>query len=182
MDELSLLIRGTNDLDKYNQIMFNCILPWTLRQATQHYASKQPRLYSYCRHILLFLLEINDDGQTLINEIETRKRWNGNSLYIIVELSSPNKSRECHTLLIENADDNSTDKEPWKRYHKIFDDNYIAPNVKRHYVLLEVIKGTVTNNVSTDNIRILELHQLLPTGQLEKTESEIFNEFWLKGR
>ncbi len=182
MDELSLLVCGANEPDKYNQIMFNCILPWTLRQATQHYDNKRPHLYSYCRHILLCLLEMDDDEQILINEIEIRKRWNFNGLYITVELSYPNKNREYHALLIENADNNPTDKEPWKRYHKIFDDNYIAPNIKRHYAFLEIIKGTVTNDVSMDNIRVLNLRQLLPYGKLRKTESEIFNEFWLKAQ
>lgn len=95
-----------------------------------------------------------------------------------------NGKEELHAVLIENKAYTSTHDDQLARYKTIFDqecDEYI-PEAKRHYVLITALdeKPEALQNECDKNK--YELHCLSDLNDWKQpdTESDLFNEFWLR--
>lgn len=176
-------MRDSSEGDSQKETMIDFILSWTLRRTMQQYSTEKPRLYQYCRNILgkLIGVEMTDDVQVV--SVETWKQYKRIDLWANVRLVRDGKE-ELHAILIEDKAYTATHDNQLARYKAIFDqecDEYI-PEAKRHYVLttaLDEIPEKLKNECKENGYEAICLGDLNHV-ELPDTESDLFNEFWLR--
>lgn len=183
MEKVSLLMRDSSEEDSQKETMMDFILSWTLRRTMQQYSNEKPHLYQNCRYILGNLIGVEMTDNVQVVSVETWKQHKRIDLWVNVRLVR-NGKEELHAVLIENKAYTSTHDDQLARYKTIFDqecDEYI-PEAKRHYVLITALdeKPEALQNECDKNK--YELHCLSDLNDWKQpdTESDLFNEFWLR--
>lgn len=183
MEKKSLLMRDSSEGDSRKETMIDFILSWTLRRAMQQYSTDKTTLYTYCRNILGKLIDVPMTDDTQIICVETWKQWHYIDLWANISLIR-NGQEEFHAVLIENKAYTNTHDQQLKRYKEIFDktcDEYM-PNAIRHYVLIsaqDVIPASLSNDCIANDYQAFCLGELNNYEQAD-SESDLFNEFWLR--
>ena len=176
-------MRDSSEGDSLKETMIDFILSWTLRRTMQQYSTEKPRLYQYCRNILgkLIGVEMTDDVQVV--SVETWKQYKRIDLWANVRLVRDGKE-ELHAILIEDKAYTSTHDDQLARYKVIFDqecDEYI-PEANRHYVLITALDEKpekLESECNENGYKAICLGDLNHVEQPD-TESDLFNEFWLR--
>lgn len=182
--------------DGHAETIMDYVISWCLRVAANDFCSKyKPKLYHYCKFLLFKLLQIEENtDQIVLEEVKVWKQWKRIDLWVEVILIN-NGQKENHSILIENKyytlthdrrDIDGTYKNQLEVYKNIFDDFYAQDNNrKKHYALI-----TCLDNYP-DKEKIQKLGYQLYTysalkdemannaGNVEPSESDIFNEFWI---
>ena len=173
---VSLLMKDSSYGDCQKETMLDFILSWTLRRASSAYANEKTILYNYCREILFRLLNIE------VCSVETWKQWEHIDLHTNIELSINGKP-EWHAILIENKIYTPTHDDQLKRYRQIFDEAYKDGNFCLHYVLItchESPSEQLRHDCSENGFICFPILDLFPNDRGKDSESDIFNEFWLR--
>lgn len=183
MEKVSLLMKDSSEGDSQKETMIDFILSWTLRRSIQQYSEEKPILYQYCRKILgkLIGIEMTDDVQ--VTSVETWKQWKYIDLWANIRITC-NGKEEFHAVLIENKAYTPTHHNQLARYKAIFDqvcEEYM-PDAKRHYILitaLDEMPSILTNECKENGYTPFCLGDLNDYEQ-QDSESDLFNEFWLR--
>lgn len=196
-ESLPKLMRDSSNTDGKAEIVMDYIMSWCLRRAANscdHDA--KPVLRKYCRYMLGLLLNKHLTDDIIVEDVNIKKQYLKIDLWVEVTLKLDDKI-EYHTILIENKYytllHNSNDEEGVSRnqlevYKNKFD-NYYKEQLDgnkwiKHYNLVTCIER---DNSTFDSYKIAEtfgfnifsFDELLIT-TTEATESDIFNEFWLR--
>lgn len=180
--EKSLLMKDSSENSGHIETILDYILSWTIRRASIAYCREKPILYKYCRSILFNLLGIENNENIKINSVETWKQWNYIDLHANIELENNGKI-EHHAILIENKVYTQVHDNQLVRYRRIFEDTYNQDIFKLHYVLItcfDEIPEMMVQNCKEAGFRYLPLSDLFSNEYEEDSESDLFNEFWLR--
>ena len=180
---VSLLMKDSSYGDCQKETMLDFILSWTLRRASSAYANEKTILYNYCREILFRLLDIKEYDNIEVCSVETWKQWKYIDLWANIRITC-NGKEEFHAVLIENKAYTPTHHNQLARYKAIFDqvcEEYM-PNTKRHYILitaLDEMPAMLANECKENGYIPFCLGDLNDYEQ-QDSESDLFNEFWLR--
>ncbi len=180
--EKSLLMKDSSENSGHIETILDYILSWTIRRAAITYSREKPILYKYCRSILFNLLGIENNEDIKVNYVETWKQWNYIDLHANIELEYNGKI-EHYAILIENKVYTQVHDNQLIRYRKIFEETYDQNIFKLHYVLItcfDEIPEMMIHNCKEAGFRYLPLSDLFLNEYKEDSESDLFNEFWLR--
>lgn len=180
----SLLMKDSSEKGGHIETMLDYILSWTIRRASVIYATEKPQLYKYCREILFNLLGIKDYEHIKVQSVETWKQWNYIDLHANVELEYDGQT-EHHAILIENKAYTSVHDNQLMRYKQIFEETYSNTPFQAYlnFVLVTCFDNPpecLIQACKESDFRCLPLLDLFSNEQKEESESDLFNEFWLR--
>lgn len=180
--------------DGHAEPIMDYIISWCLRWAMQDYANTKLILHNYCKRMLCILLKEENVANISFTDVKTWKQYYKIDLWVEAILLK-NSIEEKHAILIENKyytplhltkDDDGQYKNQLEVYRKKFDNYYNdQPNDwKTHYALITCIdrndeKFSQYEEAYNYGYEIYSFYELL-AGHSEETESDIFNEFWLR--
>ena len=195
---LPRLMRDSSETDGKAEIVMDYVLSWTLRRAAKECdIDNKPLLRHYCRYMLGLLLEIPMSDDVIVSEVKVWKEYWNIDLWVEVALQC-NGETEHHAILIENKyytmlhnsyDDDGVSRNQLEVYRKKFDRHYADQEHdndiwQKHYALITCIdrddpKFESYKIAESFGFNIFSFYDLLPEAT-EDTESDIFNEFWLR--
>lgn len=185
MKEPSLLMYDSSEKDGKIETMLDYVLSWTLRRAEQKYSNKNTLLYDYCKAILFKLLEIDSCDNIEIRSVETWKQWERIDLHANIELSIGDQT-EWHAILIESKGYTRLHDNQLARCKDIFNEAYSTSPIKwnLHYALItcheeEYRLDMYKKECCEHGFKLYSVSDLQNT-EAKDTESDIFNEFWLR--
>ena len=192
----SLLMCDSTEGDGKAEIVMDYIMSYSLRHAESKYLIEKPALCRYCRYMLGELLEFNIDDETPITSVKVWREWKCIDLCVEVTIGEEEKG-DHYAILIENKYYGRLRENQLGDYQKVFDeyyDTYGIPKENRRYKLVSCFEEKEDVEAMYSNeIEKVKLFTALPFYDLinkkywhgevdayEETESEIFNEFWLR--
>jgi len=194
----SLLMCDSTEGDGKAEIVMDYVMSWSLRHATDKYTTEKPKLSQYCRYMLGRLLDTTIDDTTHVNSVEVWREWQYMDLCVeaIIEKDGVD---EYYALLIENKYYSQLHNDQLKRYQAKFDEFYTLKGKETgnkwilRYKLVscleeqEKAKNMYGNGTMGTDFEILSFYKLIDEtlwdkdkGEYIDSESEIFNEFWLR--
>lgn len=198
----SLLMCDSTEGDGKAEIVMDYVMSWSLRHAvTNKDNEKTPILHKYCRYMLYKLLQIKSPLKNIIfTEVKVWKEWQHIDLCVEVRLTN-NGNKECYALLVENKyytplhckrDSNGVWRNQLDVYKEIFKEYYknkAAWNLR--YALVSCYEHTDKKikkykEAHTYGFKVFSFYSITNSHLLDKkkeykdSESEIFNEFWLR--
>ena len=200
--EKSLLMCDSTEGNGKAEIVMDYVMSYSLRHAEDKYLIEKPMLCRYCRYMLGALLGISIDDNTNIESVKVWKEWQYIDLCIEV-IVKEGRSEHKYALIIENKYYSKLHDEQLSKYKKIFDGYYdkrgVAKEYRRYRLVtcfdekrrVESVYGIEVYDTSKkqkqDNFLAHTFYDLLPEKYwsesieaYEETESDIFNEFWLR--
>ena len=194
-DSSPRLMIDNSDNDGHAETMMDYIISWTLRCAVDNSCVGKPILMKQCKKILCKLIGIDEPHVVEVMNVETWKQDQYIDLWVHVELVIDGKA-ESHAILIENkyytgvhdaSDDDGVRRNQLLVYRKRFDKYYETQEKEwvRHYCLITCIEREEPEKfekylVAHDyGYKIFTFYELLGEN-VEYTESDIYNEFWLR--
>lgn len=183
----------TVDKDGKLETIMDYVISWTLRMAQNSCSTADSLLYEYSRAILGKLLHENIDNLTNIESVRVEKQYYNIDLWVNVVLTI-NEQKEKHAILIENKAyspiHNATDEDGASRcqlevYKKKFNRDYANDeDVIKHYWLItcheeEKYLKPIREICQLHDFELIPLTELQDNG-VPDTQSDIFNEFWLR--
>lgn len=184
------------------EIVMDYVMSWSLRHAvTNKDSEKTPQLHLYCRYMLGKLLDLAYEDIRTVESVKVWKEWQNIDLCVeaIVETQ---KGKKHFALLIENKYYSKLHDNQLQRYKAVFEAYYKNKNSKikerkdkwlLRYKLVSCydrkkqLKELYAEGLKDTSFKGLTFYQLLCPDCWEKnkekykdSESEIFNEFWLR--
>lgn len=165
------------------------ILSWSLRNSTKDVKESKPILYDYCLYMLCKLLDIEDYKNVEIVNIKVYKQWKNIDLLSEVEITN-NGTEEKHVIVIEDKIYSSISGDQLERYKQIAESYYNnGNNWILHFALVaggferSDPKIHMYDHALEVGYKVLSFDEMVhPDGYVNNidTESDIFNEFWLR--
>jgi len=190
--EKSLLMKDDTEADGKAEIVMDYVMSYSLRLAANKYFKKDSKLSQYCRHMLGALLGITITDDTNVVSINVWKEWRCIDLCVEVIIQDGDNELK-YALLIENKYYTLLHDNQLNRYKEIFDEYYDTKEWNRAYRMVtchekeNIEKYYGKELAESPEFKALSFYDLLPekywhkdTGTYEETESDIFNEFWLR--
>jgi hypothetical protein len=191
--ELPKLMTDDSEKDGHAETVMDYVFSWCFRMAQDVYSQQKPILWSQCKDILCRVLGETSDVEIL--DVKVWKQEENIDLWVEVELRK-NGNNEHHAILIENKyysklrQVKDTDGEYRNQlivYKKKFDKYYSEQSIPshKHYVLITCIERDEENKfieysrAKDFGYRIITFYEMLGNCTQE-TESDIYNEFWLR--
>lgn len=197
----SLLMRDSTEGDGKAEIVMDYVMSYSLRHAADMYLVEKPMLCRYCRYMLQKLIDVDITDKTKIISVKVWKEWQHMDLCVEVVIKE-RETKQTYAVLIENKYYSKLRKNQLVDYKKKFDEYYdnnkeiLVPNTNRSYKLVTChdeeksvqLYGFEVNKTLDEKgkgFEILPFYDLLPDDYqyndvYEETESDIFNEFWLR--
>ena len=202
--EKSLLMCDSTEGSGKAEIVMDYVMSWSLRHATEEYAKKKD-LYHYCRYMLYKLLQINDPLNNIVfTEVKVWKEWQYMDLCAEVKLKN-NGEDEYYALLVEDKyysplgykkDSGGNVRCQVDVYKEIFEKHYNSipekQNYIRRYALVSCFESDdekikMYDEAKNYEFRVFGFYDIIDeqfwneqAGKFKDSESEIFNEFWLR--
>jgi hypothetical protein len=202
MDD-SLLMCDSTEGDGKAEIVMDYVMSWSLRHAvTNETNEKTPRLLQYCRYMLHKLLQLKAPLEQIVFEkVEVWKEWKNMDLCVEVTFTN-NGQREFYALLIENKYYSplhlkKDTKGIWRNqvdvYKEIFEKHYnFLKKEERKYALVSCFESNddkirLYDEALKFGFKVFGFYDIInesywdeANGKYEDSESDIFNEFWLR--
>ena len=201
----SLLMCDSTEGDGKAEIVMDYVMSYSLRHAEDEYKKENKQILSkYCRYMLGKLLGIAIDEATCVTSVKVWKEWHHMDLCAEVKLTRRGQE-EYYALLIENKyysplhykrDAKGTWRNQVDVYKEIFESYYNSlPDKEKwnlRYALVSCFESSDNKIHMYDEAlkfgcKVFGFYDLFDdtfknkeTGTYEETESEIFNEFWLR--
>ena len=198
--KLSKLMCDSTEGDGKAEIVMDYVMSFSLRHATKEH-SNQPILYQYCRYMLYKLLQINMPlEQIVFEDVRVWKEWYNIDLSVEVSLTYEGKQYEF-ALLIENKyytplhNSRGSDGEYHNQlevYKQRFENHYAEKKRKLKYALVSCLDSAeeqmhIYDEAKNYGFEVFGFYDIIDerlwhedTQLYTDTESEIFNEFWLR--
>ena len=200
--EKSLLMNDDSSNDGKAEIVMDYVMSYSLRHAIDKYLIEKPMLCRYCRYMLGALLGIKIDDNTKVESVSVWKEWQYMDLCVETTIKENGESH-TYALLVENKYYTGLNGNQLEKYKTKFDDYYATKNVPqnyRRYRLVSCLEDTkkieqmygikvskYPEAESQTDFLAMPFYDLLSKKYwhddiwaYEDTESEIFNEFWLR--
>lgn len=191
-----LLMQDSSEGDCQKEAMLDFVLSWTLRVAADDFPlkMKQPILHEKCRKILsklIFKSENAIKAADKVISVDVWKQWKRIDLHANIVLEIDNE-KQFHLLVIENKAYSPTHDNQLQRYQEIVNQEYDSDSYlkefKKHFVLItflgedetETRYQAILKDCENNTYWCLPILDLQPNCDQEDTESDIFNEFWLR--
>ena len=197
----SLLLCDSTEGDGKAEIVMDYVMSWSLRHATDEYIKSQPILSEYCRYMLGVLLDITIGNDTQVESVKVWKEWQNIDL-CVEAIIKQGETTTHYALLIENKYYSKLHDNQLQRYQAVFNAYYEKKNEeikpkedkwKLRYKLVSCLERKkefnelYTEGVEGTKFKGLTFYKLLCPNCWDKdkkeyknSESEIFNEFWLR--
>lgn len=198
----SLLMCDNTEGDGKAEIVMDYVMSWSLRHAvTDKTSEKTPRLHHYCRFMLHKLLKLDAPlEQIVFKSVKVWKEWQYMDLCVEIKLQNKGED-EYYALLVENKyysplhykkDSNGNWRNQVDVYKEIFEKYYSSPSrkIKRRckYALVTCVdseeeRSKMYAEAEGFGFHVFGFYDILDdekTGKYKDSESEIFNEFWLR--
>lgn len=194
MQEKPKLMSDSTRTDGKAEIVMDYILSWCLRRAGVNCSDEKPILYDYCRKMLGLLLDIEMVDNVVFKSVYTWKQSNDIDIWAEIEMECGGNV-EYHALLIEDKyysalhNKAGTDKNQLEVYKEAFDAYYDKKGAewKRHYAVVTCLERESKNfekfyGAAADyGFKVYSFYDMLGNKkQYIDSESDIFNEFWLR--
>lgn len=194
--ELPKLMIDSSEKDGKAEIVMDYVLSWCLRRADKIcQIDNKPILYEYCRYMLGKLCEIDVNESVVFKDVKVWKEDQNIDLWVELIVETDGKSQK-HAILIENkyytglhpARDNEGQyrnqlevyKEKFIEHYSKKDDDW-----KLHYNLVTCVERESPAFAMYDvakefKYQVYSIYDLLVSTDPQPTESDIFNEFWIR--
>lgn len=191
--ELPKLMTDESEKDGHAETMMDYVFSWCFRMAQDAYSKPKPILWSQCKEILCRVL--GETSNVEILDVKVWKQEENIDLWGEIELRK-NGNIEHHAILIENKyysklrqamDTDGEYRNQLIVYKKKFDRYYSEQPIAwhKHYVLITCIERDEENkfieysSAEDFGYKIITFYEMLGNCTKE-TESDIYNEFWLR--
>ena len=191
----SLYLIDSSELDGKCETIMDYTISWTLRRAQEEFHEEKPVLFGYCREILAQLLGLPCSDGLKFESVKTWKQSSYIDVWVEVILSLDGEQQR-HAILIENKyytglhlakDTDGVKRNQLLVYRKKFDAYYEEQQeiFIKHYALITCISESDPKfqmyaeapEYGYTIYPLEDLHNYLS----EDSESDIFNEFWVRG-
>lgn len=174
-----------SESDGRKETVMDFVMSWTLRRAASTFKDEKPLLYNACRRILFGLLDMDRNCTAEVEKVVVRKGWKNTDLMAEIVLHYTNGKKEYHALLMENKVWTSTHDNQLERYKQDFTEKYIDSEYAAHMHQIVVTcfdepPAAMVTDCQANGFRCIPIEDLQPVAPEEDTESDIFNEFWLR--
>lgn len=193
--ELPKLMVDSSEKDGKAEIVMDYVLSWCLRRADEICQSdNKPILYEYCRYMLGKLCQIDVNESVTFRDVNVWKEDQNIDLWVELIVESDGKTQK-HAILIENkyytglhdsCDSDGVYRNQLEVYRKRFDGHYSKQHDQwdLHYNLITCIEredpSFAKYDVANDfGYQVHSFYDML-VPEPELTESDIFNEFWIR--
>lgn len=190
--EKSLLMCDSTEGDGKAEIVMDYVMSYSLRMATNAHFKKDSKLCQYCRYMLGKLIDVKITNKTNVRSVKVWKEWRYIDLCVEVVIVEGEKEQK-YALLVENKYYTLLHDNQLNKYKEIFDEYYDAKEWNRVYKMVtchekeDIEKYYGIELAKEPEFVPLNFYDLLPEEYLQKdkktykdTESDIFNEFWLR--
>jgi hypothetical protein len=194
--ELPKLMVDSSEKDGKAEIIMDYVLSWCLRRADEIcQRDNKPILYEYCRYMLGKLCEIDVNDSVNFKNVEVWKEDQNIDLWVELEVEI-NDTSQKHAILIENKyytglhltrDSDGEYRNQLEVYKKRFDEHYSKKEEewKLHYNLVTCVERespafTMYDIAKDFGYQVHSFYDMLISPEPEPTESDIFNEFWIR--
>lgn len=194
--ELPKLMVDSSEKDGKAEIVMDYVLSWCLRRADEIcQKDNKPILYEYCRYMLGKLCEIDVNDSVNFKNVEVWKEDQNIDLWVELEVEI-NDTSQKHAILIENKyytglhltrDSDGEYRNQLEVYKKRFDEHYSKKEEewKLHYNLVTCVERespafTMYDIAKDFGYQVHSFYDMLISPEPEPTESDIFNEFWIR--
>lgn len=198
----SFLMCDSTEGDGRAEIVMDYVMSWSLRHAEDRYKTKELSVLSnYCRYMLGVLLDIQIEENTYVESVKVWKEWQYIDLCVEAVIKQGDVTNR-YALLIENKYYSKLHDNQLQRYQKIFDAYYDEKNKNikgkgnkwklRHKLVTccdrkQQLEELYAEGLKNSYFKGLTFYRLLSPTYWDKqqkkyvdSESEIFNEFWLR--
>lgn len=197
----SLLMCDSTEGDGKAEIVMDYVMSWSLRHATDEYIKSQPILSEYCRYMLGVLLDITIGNDTQVESVKVWKEWQNIDL-CVEAIIKQGETTTHYALLIENKYYSKLHDNQLQRYQAVFNAYYEKKNdeIKEDenkwkllhklvscFDIQDQLEKLYTEGMKDTEFTGLTFYKLLcpekwrdEEKKYEDSESEIFNEFWLR--
>ena len=194
--ELPKLMVDSSEKDGKAEFIIDYVLSWCLRRADEIcQRDNKPILYEYCRYMLGKLCEIDVNDSVNFKNVEVWKEDQNIDLWVELEVEI-NDTSQKHAILIENKyytglhltrDSDGEYRNQLEVYKKRFDEHYSKKEEewKLHYNLVTCVERespafTMYDIAKDFGYQVHSFYDMLISPEPEPTESDIFNEFWIR--
>ena len=172
------------DADGYGnkEAMMDYVMTWTLKHAAERFGNGKPILNKYCREVLFHLLGIDDFGKIKVKEVTTHLQRFGADVTAEITIESGTQESR-YALLIEDKAYTKLHDDQLARYKKIFEEYYNDSGYELRYavvVLPETMSEAMREESKRNGFEPFCIEDLPLTDWQEDSESDLFNEFWLR--
>ena len=195
-EKLPKLMVDSSEKDGKAEIVMDYVLSWCLRRADEIcQRDNKPILYEYCRYMLGKLCEIDVNDSVNFKNVEVWKEDQNIDLWVELEVEI-NDTSQKHAILIENKyytglhlirDSDGEYRNQLEVYKKRFDEHYSKKEEewKLHYNLVTCVERespafTMYDIAKDFGYQVHSFYDMLISPEPEPTESDIFNEFWIR--
>lgn len=186
----------SSEKDGKAEIVMDYVLSWCLRRADEIcQRDNKPILYEYCRYMLGKLCEIDVNDSVNFKNVEVWKEDQNIDLWVELDVEI-NDTSQKHAILIENKyytglhltrDSDGEYRNQLEVYKKRFDEHYSKKEEewKLHYNLVTCVERespafTMYDIAKDFGYQVHSFYDMLISPEPEPTESDIFNEFWIR--
>ena len=194
--ELPKLMVDSSEKDGKAEIVMDYVLSWCLRRADEIcQIDNKPILYEYCRYMLGKLCEIDVNESVVFKDVKVWKEDQNIDLWVELIVETDGKSQK-HAILIENKyytglhparDNEGQFRNQLEVYKEKFIEHYSKKDEdwKLHYNLVTCVERESPAFAMYDvakefKYQVYSIYDLLVSTDPQPTESDIFNEFWIR--
>ncbi len=191
------LMKDSSEVDGHAEAVMDYVLSWCLRWSETKYKEIKPILHRYCQFMLFKLVGKNIRDSIIVENVRVWKQTHRIDLWIEAKLVV-NGNEEWHSVLIENKyysslhpskDIDGTYRTQLDVYKKKFDAHYADKDKYHlHYAVITCMERHEENFIATYDekeierlgFKLFSFDDMLDASINVDTESDIFNEFWLR--
>ena len=191
------LMKDSSEVDGHAEAVMDYVLSWCLRWSETKYKNIRPTLHRYCQYMLFKLIEKNADDNIIVDNVDVWKQSQKIDLWVETKLIV-NGIEELHSVLIENkyysgihlsADTDGAYRSQLEVYKKKFEAHYADKSFfNLHFAVITCMERDDENFTTTYDEKEMErlgfklysFDDMLDDSINIDSESDIFNEFWLR--
>ena len=191
------LMKDSSEVDGHAEAVMDYVLSWCLRWSETKFKDTKPTLHRYCQNMLFKLIEKNTHDNIIVENVDVWKQSQKIDLWVEAKLVV-NGKEEWHSVLIENkyyspihlsADTDGAYRSQLEVYKKKFETHYTDRSYFHlHFAVITCMERHDANFTTTYDEKEIErlgfklysFDDMLDDSINIETESDIFNEFWLR--
>lgn len=190
-------MKDSSEVDGHAETVLDYVLSWCLRWSETKYKDIKPILHRYCRYMLFRLIESDTHDNIVVEDVKVWKQSKKIDLWVEAKLLV-NGKEEWHSVLIEDKyyspihpslDTDGLYRSQLDVYKKKFKAHYVDKAYFHfHFAVITCMVRYDANFTTTYDEKEMErlgfklysFDDMLDDSINIDSESDIFNEFWLR--